>query len=103
MTESTKPRRSFKDMAGMLQTSVDKAASAEPSEHALGLAYQLGGIAWMECTDEGSLKPVVETLKGGLRAAFLIGLSEVINAPNNQESMTAENLRPYVAKQLEIA
>ncbi len=95
--------RSFQEAAQTVQKIYNDGQSANDktlSDGAVGLAEDLGSIAWMQIANESDLQPVIAVLNGKPKIAFLSALNAVICAPNNTDSMIAESLRPCVKKAL---
>lgn len=79
----------------------EHASDPRGQDKALELAAHMGFTIWMSHVTPEDVKGVSDLFTSPeLREAFLSALSDVVNAPNNRESMIADNLRGWVGEEL---
>ncbi len=86
----------MKQRLEILQQDFEK-ASVRQQEDFPGEVYMMGRQAFGACHSEEDVKACCDQLSDdGLRAAFIKGIREQVNAPAYKDTPKAEILRPFV-------
>ncbi len=92
-------KMSLADQVASIQGTFNQNPDAHTNMEAAKFVYGIGRTLALEATHESDLIAACDALTSwSLKRAFIKGVDEVVNHPDNRDSAVAATLRPYTNK-----